>query len=83
MKLGAIKNMRIYIKAPNLPEKLVATVYNNTSADKINFTTVDAELVEYFKSKENSLIVEVQAAYPSADFVTVQLDSTFEVKVQL
>lgn len=83
VKLDAIKNMRIYIKAPGLPEKLVATAYNNSSADKIDFTTVDAELLHYFKSKENSLIVEVQANYPSADFITVLLDSNFEIKVQL
>ena len=82
-KLDAIKNMRIYIKAPNLPEKLVATVYDNNSADQINFTTVDTELVDYFKSKDQSLIVEVQANFPSADRIRVRLDSNFEFKVQL
>ena len=83
VKLDAVKNMRIYIKAPNLPEKLIATVDNNSSADKIVFTTTNADIADYFKTKENSLIIEVMGNYASADIVTIQMDAGFEVRAQL
>ena len=83
VKLDAVKNMRIYIKAPNLPEKLIATADNNTSADKIVFTTTNADIADYFKTKENSLIIEVMGNYASADIVTIQMDAGFEVRAQL
>ena len=83
VKLDAVKNMRIYIKAPNLPEKMIATVDNNNSADKIVFTTTNADIADYFKTKENSLIIEVMGNYASADIVTIQMDAGFEVRAQL
>ncbi len=82
-KLDVIKNMQIYIKAPNLPEKLIATVYNNTSANTITFTMTNAEILDYFRTPQNSLIVEIQGNSVSADKIKMNLESVFKVKVQL
>lgn len=82
-KLNVIKNARIYIKAPNQPEKLIATAYNNTNPESIVFSIEDQELINYFKTSENSLIVEVMASTPSADRITVKMSSGFKIKVQL
>lgn len=82
-KLDAIKNAKIYIKAPNLPEKLIATAYDNTNPTSITFTSTDAEILDYFKTTQNSLIVEVQGNYVTADRITMKMDSKFKIKVQL
>lgn len=82
-KLDAIKNARIYIKAPNMPEKLIATAYDNTNPTTITFTSTDAEMLDYFKTNQNSLIVEIQGNYVTADRITMKMDSKFKIKVQL
>lgn len=82
-KLDAIKNAKIYVKAPNLPEKLIATAYDNTNPTSITFTSTDAEILDYFKTTQNSLIVEVQGNYVTADRITMKMDSKFKIKVQL
>lgn len=82
-KLDVIKNANIYIKAPNLPEKLIATAYNNTNPTVINFTSTDAEMLDYFKTNQNSLIVEIQGNSVTADRITMKMDSKFKVRVQL
>ncbi|MCQ4034770.1 hypothetical protein [Kaistella montana] len=82
-KLDVIKNAKIYIKAPNLPEKLIATSYNNVNADTITFTVENEELLEYFRTSQNSLIFEIQGNRVSADKITLRINSGFNVKVQL
>lgn len=82
-KLDVIKNARIYLKSPNQPEKLIATAYDNTNPTTITFTVLDEELLNHFKSAQNSLIFEVQASIPTADQITMKLNSGFKVKVQL
>ncbi len=82
-KLDAIKNARIYIKAPNLPEKLIATAYDNNNPTLITFTSTDAEMLDYFKTNQNSLIVEIQGNYVTADQIKMKMDSKFKIKVQL
>lgn len=82
-QLDVIRNAKIYVKAPNLPEKLIATVTDNTSPTNIEFTVADVELLEYFRTSQNSLILEIQASRPAADRLTVKLQSGFKVKVQL
>ena len=82
-KLDVIKNARIYIKAPNQPEKLIATVVNNTNQDTITFSVPDEELINYFRTNQNSLIFEIQANAVSADQITMKINSGFKVKVQL
>jgi hypothetical protein len=82
-KLDVIKNARIYIKAPNQPEKLIATVVNNTNQDTITFSVPDEELINYFRTNQNSLIFEIQGNSVSADQITMKINSGFKVKVQL
>lgn len=82
-RLNAIRNARIYVKAPNQPERLIATAYDNTNPDTITFTVVDEELINYFRTSENSLIFEVMASTPTADQLTVRISSGFKIRVQL
>ncbi|MCW3170072.1 hypothetical protein OMO38_16220 [Chryseobacterium sp. 09-1422] len=82
-KLDAIKNARLYIKTPELEKKLVATVMNNTSTDKIVFATEDAELIEYLRSKKNSLIMEIQGQKLLADEFTLMINPSFKINVGL
>jgi len=82
-RLNAIRNARIYVKAPNQPERLIATAYDNTNPDTITFTVVDEELINYFRTNENSLIFEVMASTPTADQLTVRISSGFKIRVQL
>ncbi len=82
-RLNAISNARIYVKAPNQPERLIATAYDNTNPDTITFTVVDEELINYFRTNENSLIFEVMASTPTADQLTVRISSGFKIRVQL
>lgn len=82
-KLDAIKNAKLYIKTPQLEKKLVATVMNNTSTDKIVFTTEDAELIEYLRSKKNSLIMEIQGQKTLADEFILLINPSFKISVGL
>lgn len=81
--LDVIKNANIYIKAPDKPELLIATLSNNTSGGKIIFTTTDAEMVNYFRTNKNSLIFEIMASRPSTDVMRMKLNSAFNIRVQL
>ncbi len=84
-QLDAIKSARIYIKTPTLDRMLVATADGaQIKADRIDFTPVqNAELIEYFKSNKNSLIVEMQGAKLAAGEMTVKINPTFRIKVGL
>lgn len=82
-KLEVIKNAKIYIKGDNLPDKLIASVENNTNPNEIVFFTTDAEIVEYFKSNRNSLVVEVQGSKVTADQITMKLAANFKVRAEL
>lgn len=82
-KLNVIKNARLYIKTPNMDEKLIATAYDNTNPDTITFTVLDEELLNYFKTTQNSLIMEVIASSPNADQISMKINSGFKIKVQL
>lgn len=82
-KLDVIKNARLYVKAPNQQEKLIATAYHNTNPQTITFTVVDEELLNYFKTNQNSLIFEVMASSATADQITMSMTSGFKIRVQL
>lgn len=82
-KLDAIKNARIYVVAPNQPEKLIATAYNNTNPNTITFTTTDEEILQYFRTKQNSLVIEIQGSYVTADQIEMKMNSSFKIRVQL
>ncbi|MDQ1162545.1 hypothetical protein QE422_002913 [Chryseobacterium sp. SORGH_AS 447] len=82
-KLDVISGAKIYIKAPNLPEVLIGTVENNTNPNQVVFNTVDTELIEYFKSKQNSLILEVKGSKSSLDELKVNLKPVFKITLGL
>ncbi|MDR6514752.1 hypothetical protein [Chryseobacterium camelliae] len=82
-KLDVINSAKIYIKAPDLPEVLVGTVENNTNPNQLVINTVDTELIDYFKSKQNSLILEVKGAKLSLDELKVNLKPVFKISVGL
>lgn len=79
----AVRNAKIYVKAPNQPERLAATVTENSSTNKIVFTPTDEELIEYFRSKENSLILEIQGRKLTLDKFTIKINPSFKVSVGL
>lgn len=82
-KLDVIKNARIYVKAPNQPDRLIATAYNNTNPDTITFTSSDAEILEYFRTPQNYLVLEIQAKNVTVDQIKMKVNSGFKIKVQL
>ena len=82
-KLDVIKNARIYVKAPNQEERLIATATDNTNPNTITFTTNDVEILEYFRTDQNSIIIEIQASKVTADQLTMKLNTGFKIKVQL
>ncbi|HAV02736.1 MAG TPA: hypothetical protein DCW95_06035 [Chryseobacterium sp.] len=79
--LSAVQNARVYIKTPDLEKILVATVENNTSGDKIVFTPTDAELLPYFQSTKNSLILEIQGRKLTLDEFTININPSFKISV--
>ena len=82
-KLDVIKNARIYVKAPNQADRLIATAYDNTNPNTITFTLEDAEILEYFRTNQNSLVVEIMSSKVSADQIKMKMNSGFKIKVQL
>lgn len=82
-KLDIIKNARIYVKAPNQADRLIATAYDNTNPNTITFTLEDAEILEYFRTNQNSLVVEIMSSKVSADQIKMKMNSGFKIKVQL
>ncbi|KAA0129295.1 hypothetical protein FY557_05190 [Chryseobacterium sp. SN22] len=82
-KLNIISGAKVYLKAPNLPEVLIGTVENNTNPATITLNTADAELIDYLKSKQNSLILEIKGAQTSVDELKVNLKPVFKISVGL
>ncbi len=82
-KLNIISGAKVYLKAPNLPEVLIGTVENNTNPTTITLNTMDAELIDYLKSKQNSLILEIKGAQTSVDELKVNLKPVFKINVGL
>ena len=82
-KLDIIKNARILIKTPNQEEKIIASVINNTNPNTITFITNDAEILEYFRTSQNSIILEIQSSTVTADQLSMKLNAGFKIKVQL
>lgn len=82
-KLDVIKNAKIYVKAPNQAERLIAYAYDNTNPNTITFTLTDEEIIEYFRTSQNSLIIEIMASKVTADQIKMKMNSGFKIKVQL
>lgn len=82
-KLDVIKNAKIYIKAPNQAERLIATAYDNTSPNMIVFNLEDAEILEYFRTNQNYLVIEIMGSRVTADQLKIKMNAGFKIKVQL
>ena len=84
VNLDAVKNARIYIKAPNLDRQLIGTVSNNTNGAVLNFVPdANTELLDYLKSSQNSLILEVQGSKVAADLMKLKINASFKLEVGL
>lgn len=82
-KLDVIKNARIYVNAPNQTERLIATAYDNTNPNTITFTLEDAEVLEYFRTNQNYLVIEIMSSKVTADQIKMKMNAGFKIKVQL
>ena len=82
-KLDVIKNAKIYIKAPNQTERLIATAYDNTNPYMITFNLEDAEILEYFRTNQNYLVIEMMGSRVTADQLKIKMNAGFKIKVQL
>lgn len=82
-KLDMINGAKIYLKAPNLSEVLIGTIENNTNPNTITVNTIDTELIEHLRSKQNSLILEVKGSKTSLDELKVNLKPVFKINVGL
>ena len=82
-KLDVIKNAKIYIKAPNQTERLIATAYDNTNPNMITFNLEDAEILEYFRTNQNYLVIEIMGSRVTADQLKIKMNASFKIKVQL
>lgn len=82
-KLDLIKNAKIYIKAPNQTERLIATAYDNTNPNMITFNLEDAEILEYFRTNQNYLVIEIMGSRVTADQLKIKMNAGFKIKVQL
>lgn len=82
-KLDVIKNTKIYIKAPNQTERLIATAYDNTNPNMIVFNLEDAEILEYFRTNQNYLVIEIMGSRVTADQLKIKMNAGFKIKVQL
>lgn len=82
-KLDVIKNAKIYVNAPNQTERLIATAYDNTNPNTITFTLEDAEVLEYFRTNQNYLVIEIMSSKVTADQIKMKMNAGFKIKVQL
>lgn len=83
-KLDALKDAKLYLKTPDLPELLVAESLNNVNPNTINFTpTANTELISYLKSKQNSFILKIRGSKVALDAVKIKVNSGFKIEVGL
>ncbi|WP_333853931.1 hypothetical protein [Epilithonimonas sp.] len=86
IKLDKVQDAKIYIKTPTLAETEIATVVNNVSPTALNFTpTADKELMEYLKSKDVSIALELKGTElePVVTQMKIRINSDFKIQVGL
>lgn len=83
--LSVIKNAKILIKTPNLDEVVMAESTNNTNSSSISFTPVaDLQLLNYFKTNQNSIILKVKGREEDVDdIMKLKINATFKLEVGL
>ncbi|PZU84435.1 MAG: hypothetical protein DI529_11240 [Chryseobacterium sp.] len=85
VQLDAIKNANLYIRSSGQEDKQIASVVNNTNASILTFTpiTSSTNLLNYFKTNQNSLILEILGAKVADADMKLQLDASFKLEVGL
>lgn len=82
--LDAIKDAEIYLKTPDKAEVKIATATGNTSNTSITFTpTVNLELIDYLKSKQNSFILKIRGSRIAAGSMKIKVNTGFKIEVGL
>lgn len=83
-KLDAITDAQLYLKTPDLPEKLIATTSGNVNASVISFTPVaNVDFIDYLKSKQNSFILKMKGSKVAVDVLKIKINSGFKIEVGL
>jgi len=86
-KLNAVTDARVWISAPGQADRIIATVSNNISADALNFTPVttesEAELMNYLKSSDVSIYLEVKGPEEKIDQMRININSSFKIEIGL
>ncbi|MPS72849.1 MAG: hypothetical protein E2590_06785 [Chryseobacterium sp.] len=84
IKLNKVLSAKLLIKAPDLSDKEIATVENNTSETSLNFTPIaDVELMDYLKSSNHSLYLKVTGTEIAETQMKVRVNSAFTIQVGL
>lgn len=83
IKLDKVKDAELWIKTPNVGELKIATVQNNVSPTALNFTPVDAELVNYLKSSQTSIYLRMTGNETAATQMKITISSSFKIQVSL
>lgn len=82
VKLDKVQNAKIFIKAPNLPELEIANVVDNLSPTALNFTPADKDIVEYLKSNNVSIILELKGRETAATTqMKLKINSSFKLQI--
>jgi len=84
-KLNAVSDAKVWISAPNQTDRVIATVTNNTSPDALSFTPVtteqEAELMNYLKSPQVSIYLEIKGPENKIDQMKININSSFKIQV--
>lgn len=85
IKLDKVQDAKIYIKTPTLVEIEIAAVVNNVSPTALNFTPADKELMEYLRSKDVSIALELKGKElePVVTQMKIRINSGFKIQVGL
>lgn len=82
VNFSAITDAELYLQVSGLPDVLVATVSGNTNPTVLTFTPKsDAELINYFKSKQQSLKIRYKSNKISVGKINMKLSPSFKVSV--
>ena len=49
----------------------------------ITFNLEDAEILEYFRTNQNYLVIEIMGSRVTADQLKIKMNAGFKIKVQL
>lgn len=83
INLKAVSDANLYISTPGQEDIMIATVTNNTSETALSFTPLDIELMNYLKSNQTSIYIEIKGPESKADQMKIRINSGFKIQVGL